>query len=560
MKVCNPQLGLTILEMIDWLNIMKMDNGELLVWPTVCLVALAFVSIVGILSVWRCALRYRRLKMQTVMELRAIRAADRQTAATLRAGWHQPFSDLVSELERGGWITVLHEAVGRLAIREGARFSSSFLNFAVGAVLILGLAGTFAAFAELIAGSGLGSTENIEEGIQIVVRNLKLSFIASISGVVCSVILHFCSSVIVRPARQQFLVDLEVFGEECCRAFGGSSANSCVREEHGELKSVAESLQLAAPALVKAADRLEGATKGTPEKIGEILEAILVEMSKGEERYARLVATAKSCETAIGGVTESTKQALKEQIEGFGRRQVEVFEKADQVAAVFGKQIAEQNAKSLEAFQKGIADLGVENQKQGRTLSEAANSLLARIEADRVESDKLLRTVVDDVTASLSECTTTAIERLESAYNATVGDWSAQIQLAKDQRELATELQETIRGNLGSLSDRAGQIIQDSSEALQKLSASAAGLEASPELLQTAIGELGDGLNGIRQSSDELGSIIKKVKADTEGVFRGVAGKLDSLDEQLRQVIELGRVMGFKPKKPLLRRLMFWKN
>lgn len=530
----------------------------MLLWPSVCFILLISIAFVALFLAVTSFFRYARLGDIFGRKYEVMRRDDPNSVIADRPEWKQPVSDFATDLERGGGSAVLNEVVGRYGVRESSRKAQSFLAFSIGAVLILGLAGTFAAFAELIDKSGLGITRDMEDGINTVVRNLRLSFLTSIAGVVCSVILHFFSTVVVKPARMNYLIKLEMFGEEYCRHLGASSLST--GDTDGGLKSIADSLKAAVPSLSKAAERLESASKSTPEEITDALRAIKEEMSKSESRFASILQTAEKCEKALSGVGDTAKSLLEKQVQDFAEKQSRIFEKADGIAEYFAKEVEKQNKESINAFQNAIALLGGGIEKQTGKISEMAEGIKKEMADDRKITHDLVRDVSQQVSDKLTENTTAAISRLEAAYKESIGDWSEQIALAKQQRELAKKFLDTAKGSLDSLAAQAQEVAVNSAKSLDKLASSAGKLDEVPKKLGDSVGMLSEGIGHMQGSADRLELTVDKIRTDAEGIFKGMANRIDSLDRQLQQAIELGKSMGFKPKRSLVDILIFWKK
>lgn len=539
-------------------NLFQTDNGQLLFWPSVCFIMLISIAFIAIFLATASFFRYARLHRIFGLKFNAMRREDQSLVMADRPEWAQPLSDFATDLERGGGSAVLHEVVGRYGVKESSRKAQSFLAFSIGAVLILGLAGTFAAFAELIDKSGLGTTRDMEDGINTVVRNLRLSFLTSITGVVCSVTLHFFSTVVVKPARLNYLIKLEMFGEEYCRRLVTSATIEGKTDEG--LNSIADSLKAAIPALSKAAERLESASKSTPEEIADALLAIKDEMSKSESRFASIVQTAEKCEKALNAVGETAKDLLEKQVQDFAEKQSRIFEKADGIAEYLATEVAKQNKESIKSFQSAISLLGGGIEKQTDKISDMAETLNNQIANDRTITHNLVRGLSQQVSDKLTENTTTAILMLEAAYKESIGDWNEQIALAKEQRDQAKTLLETVRGSLATLAEHAHDVMKNSTNSLDKLSSSAQKLEEVPQKLGDSVGMLSDGIGHMQGSADRLEITVDKVRSDAEGIFKGMANRLDSLDRQLQQAIEIGKRIGLRPKRSFVDIMMFWKK
>jgi hypothetical protein len=545
-------------EIISLLKLFQTDEGHLLFWPSVCFILLTSIAFVALFLAVKSFFRYARLGEIFDLKYETMRSDDSNSVIADRPEWKQPISGFATDLERGGGSAVLHEVVGRYGAMESSRMAQSFLAFSIGAVLILGLAGTFAAFAELIDRSGLGTTRNMEDGINTVVRNLELSFLTSITGVVCSVILHFFSTVVVKPARLNYLIKLEMFGEEYYRHLGSSTITAGNTDEG--FNSIADSLKAAIPALSKAAERLESASKSTPEEIADALLAIKDEMSKSESRFASILQTAEKCEKALNGVGDTAKGLLEKQVQDFAEKQSRIFEKADGIAEYFAKEVENQNKESIKAFQSAIALLGVGIEKQTGKISDMSEVLQKSMADDRKVTHDLVRNVSQQVSDKLTENTTAAISRLEDAFKGSIGDWNEQIALAKQQRDHAKQMLETVRGGLDSLAGHANDIVTNSTKSLDKLSSSAQKLEEVPKKLGDSVGMLSEGIGHMQGSADRLELTVDKIRTDAEGIFKGMANRLDSLDRQLEQAIEIGKRLGLRPKRSLVDIIMFWKK
>jgi hypothetical protein len=95
---------------------------------------------------------------------------------------------------------------------------------------------------------------------------------------------------------------------------------------------------------------------------------------------------------------------------------------------------------------------------------------------------------------------------------------------------------------------------------LDKLSSSAQKLEEVPKKLGDSVGMLSEGIGHMQGSADRLELTVDKIRTDAEGIFKGMANRLDSLDRQLEQAIEIGKRLGLRPKRSLVDIIMFWKK
>ncbi len=477
----------------------------------------------------------------------------------------------------------VRELVSHVSVREESRMASVFLSFAVGSVLILGLMGTFIAFAELVGSSDLRG-DALQEGIRNVLAHLNIAFSASIAGVGVSIFLLFLSTVFVRPKRQLLLADLE---ELLVNTHLDSVRNAKLAVEDTEsgdlfetLRKLSGNLSVAVDSIRIVAARFETISTSTPEAIADTLESVKQEISSGSARYAELVATASATKTAVEGISTEAARVLSEMLREHGARQLEIYAKVEQFSQELLKRIAEQDTIRLASYSQGISGvvdkvsslaLGWESRsqelvtafKEERTDYINHLKLAGQQSAEKFEESAIIsRTAVENIAANMTESCVkvaeAAVLRLEHAYQAGILDWQQTTEIAKLHNKAIKETLVIIDDRLTPLGTSLAVLQNAAAETLREAGKAATSLTEIPTQLDGIIATHTAGAEVLTEEARNMSATIQSLGTDANGVFTNAGEKLNRLSNQLDKLIEIGKQRGYDPKTTRGNRMTSW--
>jgi uncharacterized protein YaaR (DUF327 family) len=380
-------------------NPFTMRDGSILVLPTAIV---AIIVVVGIIAFF-CGMRMKWQIAAARKILRRIESgAEPVTAGTplvvahcQKTGTCGNLARAVANASQCRELAEVRESVSQMAVREESRAAAAFLSFAVGSVLILGLMGTFLAFGELVHRSGLDG-DSFQEGIPTVVKNLNLAFVASVAGILSSIILLFVSVVLVKPHRMFLLGDLENF---LVRNHSNAAAENVMTsggvdgDLYETLRKVTTDLAVAVGAITTVAERFDKMALSSPESMAGALDAVREEIAQGAVRYERLVDTATATQSAVEGISERTATALEAAVKEHRSQQLEVYEQARQFSTNLLQQISEDDKARLKEYRDGLRETGDRLAKVAESWKTDSESLVSAFQKERDDYVKELAKV-----------------------------------------------------------------------------------------------------------------------------------------------------------------------
>jgi|UPI0004822347 hypothetical protein len=464
----------------------------------------------------------------------------------------------------------VRELVGHVAIREESRFAAVFLNFAVGSVLILGLMGTFIAFAELVSNSDLRG-DALQQGIRNVLAHLNIAFSASIAGVGVSILLLFITTILVRPKRQLLLADLEELLVSAHLDSVRMNIAAMEGTESGDLfetlRKLSGNLAMAVDAIRSVAERFETISTSTPEAIAATLESVKEEISSGSVRYAELVATASATKEAVEGISAEAAKVLGQMLTEHGARQLEVYAKAEQFSQELLNKITLKDAERLDLFSQGISvvadkvsDLALGWQSNSEELVTAfkderiayidqlqlvGQQSLANFEACAIKSEVAIENISARMTESCEKVATSAIMRLKDACQAIIVDWQQSTEIAKRHNETVGNTLKIIENRLEPLSASLADLQSAATEVFTEARKAVTSIDDIPTKLDDIIAIHTSGADVLTKEADKMSYTIQVLSEDANGVFTKTADKLNRLSTQLDKLIEIGKKSGF---------------
>ena len=477
----------------------------------------------------------------------------------------------------------VRELVSQVAVREDSRTAAAFLSFAVGSVLILGLMGTFIAFAELVSSSDLKG-DALQQGIRNVLAHLNIAFSASIVGVGTSIFLLFLSTVFVRPRRQLLLADFE---ELLVAAHFDSVRTGLAAMEGTEsgdlfetLCKLSENLSRAVDSIQTVATRFDSISTSTPEAIAETLEAVRQEIASGSVRYAELVTTASATKDAVEGISTEAAKVLGEMLKEHGERQLEVYAKAETFSQALLNDIGERDAERLVSYREGISGVADKVAILALGWETKSKELVTAFQTERTdyinhlkEANQLSATTferaaknslaaVEKISANMTEsCCKVAAEavlRLEAAYQAGIADWTQTTEIAKLQNKTVKETLGILDNRLAPLASSLGELQNGTTQTMNEAGKAASRLAEIPVQLDSIIASHTEGASTLAKEAASMSTTIRNLGSDANGVFEKAGKNLNLLSIQLDNLIEIGNQRGLNPKPPKGERITSW--
>ena len=464
-------------------KMLMLESGGILYGPTVMI---ALIVVIWLIARWggkrvrtRLAVATTyvdlcRVKLGTGTLVDLVDFLDQIPSSKRGTKEKEMVDEVIRDAVQRGSLEGILELVSNVSVREESMKASLFLSFATGSVLILGLAGTFLAFGELVSRSGVGQAGvALENSIPFIVSNLKLAFTASVAGVLTSVLLLYQSTVSVKRAKLVFFANLEqllVQAHSRLRVDQDGKGDGTGQNAFADqVRTVAVELRVASKAICGMVERLEKLSETTPEAMAEILSGILMELREGKERYQTLIETAVETKNAVGSIAEDAGKVLKTVVEEFDRRLAQGFEQARMFSGALLNDIAARDEVRIGKYEEGLGRITegmrsvidtwksqCEKLVSGfRTNCDAFAAELKALQASALEGfgdaskmsleglEQAIRQFGETGERVRENCeavTVASVARLEQAYQDQVKDWSEAIDLAHTQRQAAAEI------------------------------------------------------------------------------------------------------------------------
>ena len=563
----------------DFTNRFALDDGKTLIGPIIVISAIVLMSIFATLCAIRLGVQYSaakklliRMANESVIinheDVHFTRFAESKTTKGNLARAALDLGTCKSPAE-------VRELVSQLAVREESRRSAAFLSFAVGSVLILGLMGTFIAFAELVSSSDL-SGDAFQQGIKNVLEHLNLAFYASIAGVGASIWLLLCSTVWIKPKRQLLLAD----SEDCLvKLYHDSVRVGLIAMEGTEsgdlfetLRKLSGNLSLAVESISSVATRFEQFSLSTPEAIAETLVAVKTQIAESSLSYAELVTTATATKDAVQGISSEATKVLGEMLKEHGGRQLEVYAQAQEFSRKLLEDITRKDEERLTAYRQGIndiaekvADLAVGWELRSKDLvtafqtertdyiahlKEAGDLSAATFENASKNSFDAIEKIAANMTFSCSKVATEAVEQLKDAYHTQISDWTQSAEIAKLQNKTLKETLGILDKRLAPLSNSLDKLYEETGKTLTEAANAVVLIAKVPEQLDSIIASHTGGINVLNAEAKRMADTVRDLKTDATGVFEKTGNNLTRLSSQLETIIEIGKRGGYDKSIP----------
>lgn len=607
--------------------------GEAHLFSPILMIAIIFVvTVLGLFLGCKNAHSLRRRK-KDVEKLRKSKSVtfnevikdtgSRRNATSAKV--HTEISEITRLTSKSKSTSEIGEAVSLLAAKDSAGFASSFLGFAVGVVLILGLAGTFMAFFELVSRSGIGTSlsepgevvsgvgtadegSSLESSIPFIVRHLNLAFIASIAGVMGSVVLQFINSLFVRRYRSSYLIALEQLLRDCFRnehqGEGEGSDVEVADEAEGKddlsavMSEAGKSIKESAASLKEVADRLKDIGKSTPEALGETLDSIKSELERSPARYEELVKAARQTHGVVENLAGLAGDSIEEAVSRFSEKQTETLQQLESYKNELLKTIAENDKVRQDQFEDQLAKvvgsfvtLGDEVRNSvdkiiaafigdrteffmkiegfGNELEESADKLIEAFRGDRreffSEMDKG-RATTEEVIKGAAEA---ALKEMRVGYESQKNEWREISNLAKEQKLETSKMLKEFKLQREEVTVQVSELLKGATEATRVCAEGVSHLEktfleANRQLkgVEEVVGDAGGLVKAAESAFMEISvstkSDLKKAGGTVVESMNAFAGGLRSLSERVDMLIEAAEKMKLMPKKSVKRRLLRW--
>ena len=563
-----------------------MGDGSVLILPTS---VVAVIVLVGVIAFFCAMLMKGQIKAARRLLTRISPADEPASAETphiitnlRKSGTCGVFARAVADSSKCVNLTDVREIVSQAALREENRTAAAFLSFAVGSCLILGLMGTFLAFGELVHRSGLEG-DSSQEGISTVVKNLNLAFVASVVGILVSIVLLFLSVVCVKPQRLLLLADLENFlvvNHIKITAKHAIIAPEHSGEAHEILSKVASNLSTAVTSIETVARRLDNIALSSPEAMASALDEVRKEIAAGVIRYESLVETSSATKVAVEGISERTAVALEAAVNEHRAQQLEVYEQARKFSADLLTQISESDKTRLKEYRDGLRETGdrlaivadswkadsailVKSFQEERAdyveqLEKASETSAARFEESSKKSLGTIAEIATTMERNSANIAAEAVSRLEKAYNEQMKDLVGAAEIAKTQTQAARETLNLLESRIAPLAESLKSLHTATTSTLDSAQGATAKLAQIPARLDQLLDKHTAGIDSLSKEAANMSEIVEALGMDAQGVFRTAGDRLDNISLQLAQVIELGRQQGLRTNPSASAKLAGW--
>jgi len=344
--------------------------------------------------------------------------------------------EFVLKLAENGKLGRIQAAAETMPPRKLARQQSYFANFVISVLLIIGLAGTLLAFVNILTNSGLNSAiqgneirlEEYTPAIGSIYDGLKSAMLASLAGILGTILLLYIKFNWVQPVQERFLSHLdwitEIYLIPICSQF----------EKREQLEQILLHATKKLAQVVGHTNSLAKKLNAFTEKTGEVVKWFERVTNKNSPFYQASTQLFNAVETMGGNydkltnrigelVTEHNKSVsrcetyithLEETQKGFTYSQKQLVEDIGKIPAGFQEaitghantlqanrryfKILEELTKRLEAQQTGYTD-HVKDAAESMTASLAGvNKATAELEGFTIAFNKQAQTLIPELT------------------------------------------------------------------------------------------------------------------------------------------------------------------
>jgi hypothetical protein len=336
------------------------------VWLIVVLVAVALLCQLSLLR------RYARLRSVSAAAAEG-ESSDEKTPPAIGAillGIRESARRLGASFQPDAAVETVHTSENQL-------FRAALVRWTTGSVLIIGLAGTFLAFVQLISGSGLlealGSLRSTPQSDSIspqlaesyaalsiaftrVYESLGFAFLSSLSGLAGTIVLGFVGSVFLQGLKTRALLSVQGYAE---RVYEITAPPNQTEELASSLLTAAEALKNSSQAietlrvtsklLNAAAGRFEQAEAATVQ-LASTLTSLTSELQTSHARWDLLVEALRDSKTQQREILEAFKKDAAGQREQTNRAVASAASGMRELAERIAEEIKKVSAAKMDQF------------------------------------------------------------------------------------------------------------------------------------------------------------------------------------------------------------------
>jgi hypothetical protein len=339
---------------------------------------------------------FRRLTFRISQRLAAsppieVRAAVKETVGQTSKGFGAIISDMINSAATRRRSFRPDAATDVIDDGENQIFRAAFVRWVSSAALIMGLAGTFVAFVQLIAGSGLiqalstlsraAKTDavtpdltdpyvQLSDAFANVYHALGYAFLSSLAGLLGILVLGFVGTIWVQPSKARALLALERFAEGLYAMVAPSTDESeqlvaALTTAATSMQSsgqTIESLRQTSGFLELAARRFESAEQ-TNAKMASTLIALTTEIEASHQKWDLLVESLRESKQQAADIMKAFKNETTQQREKTHSAVAVAVSEMREITKILGEEIRKISAAKMdqlisiqENFQQTLAE------------------------------------------------------------------------------------------------------------------------------------------------------------------------------------------------------------
>lgn len=435
----------------------------------------------------------------------------------------------------------VEHALGMIEEREERLFRHVFARFCLGAMMVLGLAGTFLSFVQLISTSGLtGALTAISKGEDVSAHYSGLSasflqiyggfghaFISSLAGLIATLILCFVDQVLVVPARTRFLHqwvyvahDLE---RRLLREQGDAVGDPALKE------SAFDNSSLYSPPIIQATPPPEDAS--TEQKWEVLVKSLEESHVFFDHCLNNLSETAQANREEMQKLVAEVVVSMREVVADLGKQVIKVSEaKADHLKKVddsiqdhFAKRERiwqDKLQETLDAFKQALQESAKQSQTTLDSTRKDALEAGERVaKAVQKEAQTVLSVITDNAKQSQSMLESTrkdALEAGERVANAVQKEAQTALSVITNNQKALLETQQELHHASGELSALVGSVVQIVRENKQAVETYVSELTLSLKPWKNAPKSIDEALKKTNELQAVLADAIKKMSSALE--------------------------------------------
>jgi len=527
-----------------------------------CVVLLAFFCQFTLW--WRYA-RFRRLTLRVSRRLAdspppQIRDAIQEKAGPTTRGIGAILLGMIDSVSARRANFRPESAIEAIDHGENQNVRAAFVRWVSSTALVMGLAGTFFAFVQLIAGSGLlealanlghapktgnlspqlaDSYAQLSTAFGNVYQALGYAFLSSLAGLLGTILLSFIGSIFVQPAKARALLVLGKFAEglHVVDATATDQTENLVTALNSAAAALTasgqtiDSLHQASAFLESAASRFENAEQ-TNAQLATTLATLATELHTSHQKWDVLVDALRESKQRVGDTLEEFRKEAVQQRELTNSTVASAVAEMREITDVLAKNIKEVSAAKMDDFVKIQEELREALVETKRDWEKAGEAIVAQTS---VSFEAALKTVSEtvansryDAARAQQEMATLAKENLEAVGTIIAGG-----------RADALETQEKMAGiaaqNLEAVSAVVAQGRDAATQAQQKMAEVASQATGVVTQHQTVLAQHAQAVTASLDQWSNAPATMEQTLASTVLVINKLSASLDRLTRMPEQ-------------------------